>query len=130
MAANMEYVLIASVVFAGIFVQTLAGFGSALVIMPLLVPVLGMHQAPPLMSMVAGTGMTYNDERMGPLAVADQIGLDVIVEGLERFQQAPWGGERFRPAALLAAKVEAGEQGKKSGQGFYDHLDLGLDLGW
>jgi uncharacterized membrane protein YfcA len=49
------YVIVALIVFAGIFVQTLAGFGSALVIMPLLVPVLGMHKAPPLMSLVAGT---------------------------------------------------------------------------
>ncbi len=49
------YLIIGLIIFAGIFVQTLAGFGSALVIMPLLVPLLGMHKAPPLMSLVAGT---------------------------------------------------------------------------
>jgi uncharacterized membrane protein YfcA len=51
----MQYVLIASIVFAGIFVQSLAGFGSALIIMPLLAPMLGMLQAPPLTALVAAT---------------------------------------------------------------------------
>ena len=37
------------------------------------------------MSMVAGTGMTYGGERIGPLAIADKIGLDAVVETLTAF---------------------------------------------
>ena len=80
------------------------------------------------MAMIAGTGMTYQGERMGPLAIADEIGLDVILAGLERFLHAPWGGERFRPAQLLKTKVRAGHLGKKTGRGFREHLAAELDF--
>ena len=74
------------------------------------------------MAMIAGTGMTYKGERMGPLAIADEYGLDVVVEGLEKMLNEPWGGERFRPAQLLKTKVRAGHLGKKSGRGFHEHV--------
>lgn len=74
------------------------------------------------MAMIAGTGMTYGGERMGPLAIADEYGLDVVLEGLENYLKAPWGGERFRPAQLLKTKVRAGHLGKKSGRGFHEHM--------
>jgi 3-hydroxyacyl-CoA dehydrogenase len=80
------------------------------------------------MAMIAGTGMTYQGERLGPLAIADEIGLDVILAGLERFLRAPWGGERFRPAQLLKTKVRAGHLGKKTGRGFHEHLAEELDF--
>ncbi|HEX3054107.1 MAG TPA: 3-hydroxyacyl-CoA dehydrogenase family protein [Aggregatilineaceae bacterium] len=56
----------------------------------------------------------------GPLAWADEIGLDVVVgilEGLVRY----WGDERFRPAPLLRQKVYAGHLGRKTGRGFYKY---------
>ena len=68
------------------------------------------------MAMIAGTGMTYNGERYGPLAIADHIGLDVVLKGLEEFQAKY--GERFRPAQLLKTKVRAGHLGVKTGRGF------------
>lgn len=74
------------------------------------------------MAMIAGTGMTYKGERMGPLAIADEYGLDVVLQGLEEMLKAPWGGERFRPAQLLKTKVRAGHLGKKSGRGFHEHM--------
>ena len=74
------------------------------------------------MAMIAGTGMTYKGERMGPLAIADEYGLDVVVQGLERMLNEPWGGERFRPAQLLKTKVRAGHLGKQSGRGFHEHV--------
>lgn len=77
------------------------------------------------MAMIAGTGMTYKGERMGPLAIADEYGLDVVLETLERFMRELWGGERFRPARLLKTKVRAGHLGKKAGRGFHEHLNLG-----
>lgn len=74
------------------------------------------------MAMIAGTGMTHHGERMGPLAIADEYGLDVVLAGLERMMREPWGGERFRPALLLKTKVRAGHLGKKTGRGFHEHM--------
>jgi len=71
------------------------------------------------LAMVAGTGMTYGGERLGPLAVADQIGLDNVVGKLEALQSAY--GERFRPARLLRTKVRAGHLGKATGRGFHEY---------
>ena len=71
------------------------------------------------LGMVAGTGMTFAGERMGPLAVADRLGLDHVVGRLEELQQKY--GERFRPARLLRTKVRAGHLGKKCGRGFHEY---------
>ena len=71
------------------------------------------------MSMVAGTGMTYGGERIGPLAAADKIGLDVIVETLQELQEEV--GPRFRPARPLKLRVRAGHLGEKTGRGFHEH---------
>jgi 3-hydroxyacyl-CoA dehydrogenase len=71
------------------------------------------------MSMVAGTGMTYGGQRMGPLAVADLIGLDQVCARLEKLQARY--GERFRPARLLRTKVRAGHLGQAAGRGFLEY---------
>lgn len=55
---------------------------------------------------------------MGPLRTTDVVGLDVRLDIAEYLAQEL--GERFAPPALLREKVERGELGKKSGQGFYD----------
>jgi len=70
-------------------------------------------------AMIAGAGMTYGGERMGPLAVADLIGLDVVLEGLKAFETRY--GPRFRPSRLLKLKVRAGHLGKKAGKGFHEY---------
>ena len=56
------------------------------------------------------------------------FGLDVVLAGLERMMAEPWGGERFRPAELLIAKVQAGELGKASGRGFHEYAEEMLDF--
>ena len=71
------------------------------------------------MAMVAGTGMTYEDERVGPLVIADRIGLDEIVEKLQGLAET--FGPRFRPARPLRLRVRAGHLGVKTGRGFYEH---------
>jgi 3-hydroxyacyl-CoA dehydrogenase len=71
------------------------------------------------MSMVAGTGMTYGGERIGPLAIADKIGLDVVVETLTELEQEL--GPRFRPSRSLKLRVRAGHLGEKTGKGFHEH---------
>jgi 3-hydroxyacyl-CoA dehydrogenase len=71
------------------------------------------------MAMVAGTGMTYAGERVGPLVVADQIGLDAVLETLRGLEETY--GSRFRPARPLRLRVRAGHLGVKAGKGFYEH---------
>lgn len=57
---------------------------------------------------------------LGPLAVADLIGLDVCLAGLESLRRG-LDDERHAPAPLLRRLVEAGRLGRKSGHGFYDY---------
>jgi len=71
------------------------------------------------MAMVAGTGMTYGGERIGPLAVADKIGLDVVVEKLEALAKEL--GPRFQPVRPLKLRVRAGHLGVKAGKGFHEY---------
>jgi 3-hydroxybutyryl-CoA dehydrogenase len=55
---------------------------------------------------------------MGPLALADLIGLDVCLHILETLQ-ADFGDPKYRPAPLLRRMVAAGQLGRKSGEGFF-----------
>jgi 3-hydroxyacyl-CoA dehydrogenase len=73
------------------------------------------------MAMIAGAGMTFIGERMGPLAAADLIGLDVVLEGLGALEAKY--GSRFRPSRLLKLKVRAGHLGKKAGKGFHEYTE-------
>lgn len=54
---------------------------------------------------------------MGPLELADYVGLDTMLFITESMTEAL--GERFRPPQTLRKLVEAGRLGRKSGQGFY-----------
>jgi 3-hydroxybutyryl-CoA dehydrogenase len=60
---------------------------------------------------------------MGPLQLADLIGLDVCLDILEILHRE-FGDDRYRPAPLLRKMVAAGWIGKKRGRGFY-HYDAG-----
>ncbi|ELY72003.1 3-hydroxyacyl-CoA dehydrogenase family protein [Natrinema pallidum] len=56
---------------------------------------------------------------MGPLTLADHIGLDVCLHASETLHEEL--GDRYKPAYLLKRKVEAGDLGKKTGVGFYEY---------
>jgi 3-hydroxybutyryl-CoA dehydrogenase len=57
---------------------------------------------------------------MGPLALADLIGLDTCVAIMEVLHQG-LGDDKYEPCPLLREHVAAGRLGRKSGRGFYDY---------
>jgi 3-hydroxybutyryl-CoA dehydrogenase len=57
---------------------------------------------------------------MGPLALADFIGLDTCLAILRVLQEG-FGDPKYRPSPLLCRMVDAGWLGKKSGKGFYEY---------
>lgn len=58
---------------------------------------------------------------MGPLALADFVGLDTALSILEVFHEA--FGDKFKPCPLLKQYVDAGWLGRKTGRGFYNYSE-------
>ncbi len=56
---------------------------------------------------------------MGPLELADLVGLDTRLRNMEYLHKTL--GEKYRPCPLLVNYVKAGRLGKKSGKGFYEY---------
>jgi 3-hydroxybutyryl-CoA dehydrogenase len=61
---------------------------------------------------------------MGPLTLADFIGLDVCLD-IMRVLEDGLGDPKYRPCPLLIRMVDAGWLGRKSGRGFYTYKDAG-----
>ena len=57
---------------------------------------------------------------MGPLALADLIGLDICLDIMETLH-SDFGDDKYRPAPLLRLMVGAGKLGRKTGQGFFEY---------
>ncbi len=57
---------------------------------------------------------------LGPLALADLVGLDVVLQVMETLHRE-FGDPRYRPAPVLRRMVRAGRLGRKSGEGFFSY---------
>jgi 3-hydroxybutyryl-CoA dehydrogenase len=60
------------------------------------------------------------NQPIGPLAVADLIGLDTLL-AIMQVLESDFGDQKFRPAQLLVEMVDAGRLGRKSGRGFFTY---------
>ena len=97
------------------------GFVSNRVLMPMLneamYAVMEGVAMPEAVDQVFTLGMAHP---MGPLALADFIGLDVCLDILRVLQEG-LGDPKYRPCPLLIKMVDAGWLGRKSGRGFYQY---------
>jgi len=103
----------------GVEVNDFPGFVSNRVLMPMINEAVycvmeGVGTAEAVDS-VMKLGMNHP---MGPLALADLIGLDVCLDIMEVLHTG-LGDSKYRPCPILRKMVDAGHLGRKSGQGFY-----------
>ncbi len=100
-------------------VHDFPGFASNRILMPMLNEAMfALHEGvgdAEAIDTVMKLGMNHP---MGPLELADFIGLDTCLHILEVLQEG-FGDPKYRPCPLLRQKVDAGHLGKKTGNGFY-----------
>jgi 3-hydroxybutyryl-CoA dehydrogenase len=108
-----------------VLAQDLPGFISNRVLMPMInEAVFALHEGVGSredIDTVMQLGMRHP---MGPLKLADFIGLDTCLAIMEVLHGG-FGDSKYRPCPLLRRMVDAGHLGVKSGRGFYDYSDGG-----
>jgi len=97
------------------------GFISNRVLMPMInEAIFTLYEGVATREAIDGVMKLGMNHPMGPLTLADFIGLDVCLAILRVLEQG-FGDPKYRPCPLLVKMVDAGWLGRKSGRGFYDY---------
>ncbi|HEX4826473.1 MAG TPA: 3-hydroxybutyryl-CoA dehydrogenase [Candidatus Polarisedimenticolaceae bacterium] len=108
-----------------VFCRDFPGFVSNRVLMPLInEAIFCLHEGVADAASIDTIMKLGMNHPMGPLTLADFIGLDTCLYILEVLHEG-LGEAKYRPCPLLRKYVEAGWLGKKSGRGFYDYTTAG-----
>ncbi len=102
-------------------VADVPGFVSNRVLMPMInEAVFCLYEGVATAENIDGVMKLGMNHPMGPLALADLIGLDVCLAILEVLHEG-FGDPKYRPCPLLRRLVDAGHLGRKAGRGFYSY---------
>jgi 3-hydroxybutyryl-CoA dehydrogenase len=97
------------------------GFVANRVLMPMInEAIFALYEGVATAEAIDGVMKLGMNHPMGPLTLADFIGLDVCLAILRVLEQG-FGDPKYRPCPLLVKMVDAGWLGRKSGRGFYDY---------
>ena len=98
-----------------------AGFAVNRILIPMINEAIGVYAAGTASVEDIDTSMKLGcNHPMGPLALGDMIGLDVVLAIMEVLQ-AETGRDKYAPEPLLRKMVRGGALGQKTGKGFYDY---------
>jgi 3-hydroxybutyryl-CoA dehydrogenase len=97
------------------------GFVANRVLMPMVnEAIFALYEGVATAASIDGVMKLGMNHPMGPLTLADFIGLDVCLAILRVLEEG-FGDPKYRPCPLLVKMVDAGWLGRKSGRGFYDY---------
>lgn len=110
-------------------VQDYPGFVSNRLLMPMINEAIeALREAVATKEAIDGVMRLGMNHPMGPLELADLIGLDTCLAIMEVLHRG-FGDDKYRPSPLLRRMVQAGLLGRKTGRGFYTYDEKGNKVG-